>query len=445
MHTIHIKKYKQFIFQKYELNKSKNQIKFYYSLDDKINFVDTLKLNLKNVDWKKINSELLNNVLFNLHLIIGITYWKTYCVPKLIIKTKTLNKEQANFWNKIYTKGLGEFYYKNKIDFKNLIKFPYKNQKKNPINFKPKNRSLIPFGGGKDSIVTAKLLKKTNNDFALINLRDSKIQKNTAKIINSKRIVINRILDKKLFELNKIGCYNGHIPISAIYSFTVLLASVLYNYKNIIFSNERSANFGNIKYLNKTINHQYSKSLEFEKDFNNYTHKFITPNINYFSLLRLFSELKIAQLFSKHKKYFSVFSSCNKNFLINKKTKKRWCGKCAKCAFVFSQLSAFLSKQELINIFNKNLYANKSLLNIYQELLGIKNIKPFDCVGTPDEVKAAMSLALQKKEFNNDFILKYFNDKILPKTKNIKKIINKELSNQKKHNIPKKFIKIVCN
>ena len=437
------RKYKKFIFQKYKLDKSKNQIRFYYSLDDKINFVDVLRLDLQSIDWKKINNKLLDNILFNLHLIIGISYWKTYCAPEFIIKTGVLNKKQADFWNKIYAKGLGEFYYKNKIDFRNLINFPYKNIKNKPIKFNLKNRSLVPFGGGKDSIVTAELLKKADYDFTLINLRDSKIQKDTAKIVNKERIVIDRIMDKKLLKLNKLGCYNGHVPMSAIFSFTALLAGILHNYKYIIFSNEQSANFGNIKYLGQKINHQYSKSLEFEKDFSSYIHKFITPSIDYFSLLRPFFELKIAELFSKHKKYFPAFSSCNKNFIINKKMKKQWCGRCAKCAFVFSQLSAFISKKELIKIFKKNLYADKSLLNIYKELLGVKNIKPFDCVGTSNEVKAAMYLALQKKEFDNDFILKYFNNKILPKIKAPKKLVGNILLTRGRHNIHKNFQNII--
>lgn len=436
-------KYKSFIFEKYELDKPKNEIRFYYSLAGKINFTETLKFGSAPA-WDRVNFELLNTVLFNLHLALGISYFKTYCPGKMIIKSGRLTREQAAFWNKLYAKGLGEFFYKNKIDWRGLINFPVSQEtKSSPIEYWPSDKSLVSLGGGKDSIVTAELLKKHKQDFTLFNLRDSQTQAAVAKIIGKKRIIIDREIDKKLFKLNKAGAYNGHIPISAIYSFTVMLAAAVYDYKYIIFSNERSANYGNLKYLGQTINHQYSKTYEFEKDLAGYIHKFISQEIKYFSLLRQWPELKIIKTFSNYKKYFKVFSSCNKNFRLTGKTGQNWCGQCAKCAYSFSQLAAFLPRRQVIKIFRKNLYADKSLLNLYLELLGEKNFKPFDCVGTPAEVRLAMSIAAKKGEFKNDFIIKYFIANILPKIKNIGKLYKKTMSVRGRHNLPPEFRKMV--
>jgi UDP-N-acetyl-alpha-D-muramoyl-L-alanyl-L-glutamate epimerase len=435
--------YKKFIFQKYELATDKTGAKFYYSLDDKINFVETIKFDRRKINWGKVNSGVLSQILFNLHLVLGISYYKTYCPKQIIVNSGVLNKKQAQFWDKLYIKGLGEFFYKNKINFKNLIVFPYKNIKVKAVTIKLNNRSLAPVGGGKDSVVTAELLKKGKFNFSLISLRDSVIQREVSKIINKDRIIIGREIDKNLTILNQKCYYNGHVPITAINSFASLLACVLYDYKNIVFSNERSANYGNVKYLGQMINHQYSKTFEFEKDFNNYVHKFITPSINYFSLLRPISELKIVEMFTKYKKYFSVFSSCNQNFAINQKTTQRWCGECAKCAFMFNQLAAFIKKEELIKFFGKNMYADKSLQNLYLELMGEKNIKPFDCVGTPEEVKVAFYLAYSRGEYKDDIMMKYFSVKILPKIKNINKLTEKVLKTCGQHNVPKEFNKIV--
>ncbi len=431
--------YKNFIFQKYELAGDKKSAKFYYTLGDKINFVETIKFDKKKIDWAKVNNKILDSVLFNLHLVLGIGYYKTYCPKKIVVNSGKLNRKQAQFWNKLYTKGLGEFFYKNQIDFRGLIKFPYTTQKAKAIKTKFSDRSLVPVGGGKDSIVTAELLKSAGFDFSLISLRDSKIQEEVSKKIGKERIVIGREIDQELIKLNQAGCYNGHIPITAVYSFITLLACVLYDYKNIIFSNEQSANHGNVKYLGQTINHQYSKTFEFEKDFDSYLHEFITPDIKYFSLLRPISELKIVELFSEYKKYFPVFSSCNRNFKIEKPADKRWCGECAKCAFVFNQLAAFVKKDELTKFFGKNLYADKTLKNLYLELLGEKNIKPFDCVGTPEEAKLAFYLAWSKGEYKNDVIIKHFSDSILPKIKNPDKLLSKVLQSCGRHNIPKGF------
>ncbi len=428
-----------FNFDSYSINEKTNTISFLYSFNNGLKFTETITLR-KPLDWKTINRPLVERIIFNLHLALGIGYYKAYCPKKIIISSGILSKEEAKFWNKLYTKGLGEFFYKNKIDFRDLINFPWqKNKKTIPLPINLKERVLLPWGGGKDSCVSAQLLEEMGYDFTLITLRDSDIQRETAKVSGKNRIINDRQIDQGLIELNKTGVYNGHIPISAIYSWTTILSAALYNYRHVAYSNEASANFGNVKYLGEEINHQYSKSLEFENDFRLYLKSFVTADINHFSLLRQFTELKISKLFSKSDKYFSTFSSCNRNFSFTKKAQSRWCGKCPKCAFTFSQLSAFIERDKLIKIFSKNLFADKSLLPLFQELLGEKRFKPFDCVGTPTEVKASLLLASKKPAWRQDYIIKYFQKNIKATIKNSGKLINDALRNSPEHNIPDNF------
>ena len=438
---------RQFIFEKYRLDRQKNTIYFFYSFNNGLNFTETLNLGSQKISWSKINPKLLDRLLFNLHLVFGLGYYKAYAPHQIIIKSGILSKDEAAFWNKLYTKGLGEFFYKNKIDFRGLINFPYQARKTEPGRINLSERSLLPWGGGKDSAVSAEILKSLGHDFTLISLRDSEVQKKTAAAsgLKNKRLIINRTIDPRLIELNKNGVYNGHIPISAIYAWVTVLAAVVYDYRQIIYSNEHSANFGNVNYLGQEINHQYSKSLEFENDFRSYLKNFLTPDISYFSLLRAYSELKITKLFSRYPHYFSSFSSCNRNFSITKPANERWCGHCPKCAFVFSQLAAFLDRPTLIKIFNRDLLADPSLLPLYQELWGERKFKPFDCVGTPTEVKAALLLASQKKSWAADYIVKKFLKNVKPKIKNPGALINEALKNQAAPNIPLNFQKILMS
>jgi len=354
-------------------------------------------------------------------LILGISYWKTYCPREIIIESNFLTKKQADFWNIIYTKGLGEFFYKNKIDFRGRVKFPYvENIQEKAISFPRKERVLLGLGGGKDSIVAAELLKAQNKDFDLFTVGTSKVQENVADVIGKKPILIKRELDPKLFELNKKkDVYNGHIPISVIYAFLGLLAGILYDYRLIVVGNEKSANYGNVEYLGEMINHQWSKSEEFEKLFTDYVKKFITSDVSYASILRNMTELEAIREFVKYPKYFKVFSSCNRNFKILRSAqndiRSKWCGKCAKCLFVFTMLSAFLSKKEVLGIFGKNLFEDKTLLKIFKELLGLENFKPFECVGTPKEVNEALKKISEKGEFNKTFLMEFYvkNKKLL--------------------------------
>ena len=176
--------------------------------------------------------------------------------------------------------------------------------------------------------------------------------------------------------------------------------------KYITLSNEGSANESTV--IGTKINHQYSKTYEFESDFNNYTKKFFNIDIMYFSFLRPLSELQIAMLFSQYKKFHKVFKSCNVG---SKSIPWTWCCNCAKCMFVYIILSPFLNKDELVEIFNEDLYDKESLLNYFIELTGNSLTKPFECVGTTREVRFCISYVIKKLISENKklpYLLNYY-------------------------------------
>ncbi len=395
-----------FEFSSFKVGPDKKTIDFNYRTN---RFDLTEKVILPDEIPSSVEDKLVNKVLESLHLILGITYFKMYCPEKIIIPYH-LSKDQADFWNIVYTKGLGEFFYKNQIDYRNLIDFPYFDRQEiqpSRLTKNKKNRSLVGIGGGKDSVVAIELLKKEKKQVTglILETGRSYIQKEVARTAGIEFILVKRRLDNKLFELKNI--YNGHVPFSAIFAFIALLVSVIYDYSSIITANEKSSNFGNFNYLGSEINHQWSKSEEFENLFKDYVRRFITPNVNFSSILRSYSEMEIAKMFVSYNKYFSVFSSCNRNFRIKGNVnQKRWCGKCPKCAFVFIVLAANLSKKEVIKIFDKNLLADPQLIPLYRDLIGKGQMKPFDCVGTFDESRLAFKIIRSKGEFTDDPVMK---------------------------------------
>ena len=54
-------------------------------------------------------------------------------------------------------------------------------------------------------------------------------------------IAIGRRLAPELVQMNREGALNGHIPVTAVNSAILLCASILYGFRYIVFSNERSA------------------------------------------------------------------------------------------------------------------------------------------------------------------------------------------------------------
>ncbi len=434
-----------FIFKNYTWDPQTGVAEFDYQINhngEEIELRETLEFP-KPFDTD-IPKELLENVLQSLHLILGISYYKVFCPREIIIEKFALSKNQAGFWNTVYTKGLGEFFYKNQIDFRGLISFPYSdNVFPTSVSLPRQERSLLGMGGGKESIVAAELLKKIGREFDCFVLKKTNLQDEVMNLVGKRGINIKRILDPQIFELNKRkDVQNGHVPISAIYAFVGVFSAVLYDYKNVIVANERSSSYGNVRYLDQEINHQWSKSFEFECMLGEYLQKFVTPDVCYFSILRPFSEIKIAEIFSRYDKYFSSFSSCNRNFAINKTTDKKWCGECAKCAFVFSLLAAFLAKERLIEIFGENLFAKKELLETYKELLGESAIKPFDCVGTPAEVKIAFYKAHKKGEYEEDEAMRLFVSDVLTRMDS-KKLLEESFETSGAHNLSHEFQQIL--
>lgn len=256
----------------------------------------------------------------------------------------------------------------------------------------------------KDSCVSLEILKRENdNSCLMINPKTPSLE--CAKVAGYKDediYLVYRNIDKKIVELNKLGYLNGHTPLSAAIAFISYLCAYLSGKENIILSNESSAN--QVTVFGTTINHQYSKTYEFENDFREYINTATRLDINYFSLLRGLSEYNIAKIFSRYPKYFAVFKSCN---LGSKEKEWHWCCNCSKCLFIYIILSPFTSLEERIKIFGEDLFNRRDLLDTFIEILGFSKNKPFECVGTYEEARLAVSEVVNKNE-EDSFLIDYY-------------------------------------
>jgi hypothetical protein len=401
------KKYPKFIYQKYsyKIQAENLKISFLFEVPPDLKFEP--KITIKNVPkLNSIRKTAFDNFVFHLGLIEIPSYWKATCSPEILIKAGPLNSQQIKWWKDLILKGMGQFFYENKIDFTqpNFLKIKSLQGaascqiSKKLTSIKFKNQVLVPIGGGKDSIVTLEELKKRKEKIGCFLVNPTKTMKKIVRLAGMSKdsVIVKREIDPLLLELNKKGYLNGHTPITAVLAFLSVFAAFLFNYKNIAFSNEKSANEGNLKYLGKTINHQWSKSLEFERKFKNYCQKYLVKGTNYFSYLRKYRELEIAKIFTQYPQYFSTFSSCNQ--VLAKKLKKRWCGNCPKCLFVYATFYPFLEKKQLLKIFGKDIFENKKLLPAMKGLLDQGRPKPFECVGTKKESQLIFSLNLKKAQ-----------------------------------------------
>jgi len=408
------KKHPRFIYRGYSYKVVKNNLKIIFSfrLEPDIRFRPEIIIKgINQSRFKKIGERVLNNLVFHLGLMEIPSYWKAACSPEIVIRAGYLNKEQIAWWHDLTMQGMGQFFYENKInyrkpDFLRITSNPKIEVKPQEIaSFELLDRYLVPLGGGKDSIVTLEKLKRQKKKINCFVVNPTKAAKNVLRIAGIKNpVIVERKIDPALLKLNKKGYLNGHTPFTAVLSFLSVLGAVLFDYQNIAFSNEKSADEGNVRYLGKIINHQYAKTTAFERKCKTYCQKYLAKNVNYFSFLRRYTELAIAKMFTRHPKYFSVFSSCN----IASKIGDRWCGQCPKCLFVYASLYLFLEKKQLMRIFGQDLFENKKLLPIMKSLIGQGRHKPFECVGTYQESKKAFRLSFlkAKKQGKIPYLLK---------------------------------------
>ena len=426
-----MKTFSQFFVKSHSRDQEKLQASFSFSFDNEVMFTETISFACEQFKpIKNIDSEIMNNLLFHLSLALWISYYKLCPTQEIIIENWLLDDEQKVFRNEFYVNGLGEYFYKNQISPKGLCQF---------VNSKPaadfpflwkqftptRQQVMVAIGGGKDSLVSVELVKKLWLPFFTSTFgKDYLLHQMVSENIDAPRLVMQRTMDKKLFDMNNAGYYNGHVPISGIIAFVLVTAAYIYDYNFIVMSNEKSASEWNTMMDWIEINHQRSKSLDFEKAFAAYLHHAITSDVSYFSLLRWMYEIKIAQLFSKYPQYFPLFSSCNTNFKIleesqtklgsEKNNNLRRCNNCPKCAFVYAILRPFVTTDQAKIIWWEELFAKTELLTTFRALLGIEGIKPFECVGTNEEVVLGMKKSLDMRVGQLPPVLEMFARDVVP-------------------------------
>ena len=366
-----------------------------------------------------------------LHWVAGVSYYKAGVPPEIRIDGELPDASTAAFLERLYQHGLGEFGWHNQIDLRGRIRFPASAQASpHATSAGFKRRSLVPIGGGKDSLVSIQWLKQAGDPATAAWIGSSPLIAACATRTGLPMLNISRQVSPVLFDYNREGALNGHVPVTAINSAILVVAAVLYDFDAIAFSNERSASSATLEYDGQQINHQWSKGWEFERDFGEWVARHVASDLHYYSLLRPWSELAIARRFASFSGYDDVFSSCNRNFrLLGPKPADRWCGHCPKCHFVFLALAPFMPKPRLLSIFGRNLLDDSTQAAGFDALLEFRDHKPFECVGEGRESRAAMIALAARAEWREDALVRRFTRDIQPQLVDdvaLKKLLERE-------------------
>ena len=348
-------------------------------------------------------------------LLSGVSYYKTAAPPVIDFGTTALTQAEESFLREFYLQGLAEFAYRNNLD---LTPLQFRHGGDDPPQTPPAHggaarppippRALVPFGGGIDSIVTVEQVRQ-QADVALFVVsrpadRFDAIEQ-PAAVTGLPVVRAEREIDAQLLRSAELGFLNGHVPVTGILSAIAVLAAVLTGRDAVVMSNEWSASIPTLEFGGRPVNHQFSKSEEFEVAFRGVLADQGLPE--YFSWLRDRTELWVGREFAALTRYHDSFRSCNKAFYAERARRfAYWCGQCDKCCFIDLILAPFLPAETLRRIFAVagEPLDDPGLAAKFRSLLGA-GAKPFECVGEVTECRAAVLLAARRDDRTDSGLL----------------------------------------
>ncbi|MCL1877172.1 hypothetical protein FWF74_04030 [Candidatus Saccharibacteria bacterium] len=389
----------KFIFQNYNFDSEIGRAAFNYRFENGQDFTETIDFRIPDV--KNYDEKVLARVLQLAFVLIGVSYWKTFGGSEVKLPF-ALDTMQASFFNATYQEGMGQYAFENNLTRDDLAHF-VATADDNRAAMKYDGAGILALqSGGKDSLLVASLLKRQNATFTPFFVANSDHHPAVLDELGELVIAKRHIDREKLQQALDNGAKNGHIPVTYITESLALIQAILLNKKRILVSIGHEGVEPHTYVGDLAINHQWSKTWEAEQLFSRYVHDYVSPDIEIGSPIREYSELKIAELFANYAwaEFGHKFSSCNiENYRQNTDNSiLKWCGNCPKCANAYLIFAPFVEPVELKNLFDgQDLLIEESLHDSFKGLLGVDDVmKPFECVGEVDELRAAYQMTEQK-------------------------------------------------
>lgn len=268
-----------------------------------------------------------------------------------------------------------------------------------PVSTPAGSPELLAFcGGGKDSLVALKLLERAELPFATLGYAHSiygpaepqhalleQVARVSARVRAERQWIVDDFLDSPVLALRpELGIRSLLAAETPASLFAALPLALARGYRGLVLAHEASANAGNLVWGDEEVNHQWGKSWEAEQMLDAYVRSELLADVRYFSILQPVHDEVIFELLTRDAALAPLTHSCN--------VRKPWCGACAKCTYVWLQMSAHLPVQVVEATFARNLGEDPANERWLRELLGLAEHSPFECVGSPPEARLALSL-----------------------------------------------------
>jgi hypothetical protein len=304
----------EFRFLRWEFDPRTGEARLVYAFDVGPELVETVRFPAAPYQLSPERLAAVGRALRVLHLLAGVSYYKA-AAPLRLATSQPLEPALKDLLVEVYELGLGEFAYRNKLQLRGKLQVVSGDGDDAPgaaPTLGLATHALVAIGGGKDSLVSIEALRRQGVAQTVAWIGASPLIRACAERTGLPTLNIERRLAPQLFEWNKQGALNGHIPVTAVNSAILCVAALLHDADQVVFSNEHSASYGSLIPGTGEVNHQWSKGWDFERDFAAYLRAHVAADLHYYSLLRPFSELAVARPFARLERYDAHISSCNR-------------------------------------------------------------------------------------------------------------------------------------
>jgi UDP-N-acetyl-alpha-D-muramoyl-L-alanyl-L-glutamate epimerase len=391
---------RDFVFESYAFHSETGQASFRYSFDRYDHFEETILFE----SAETYDHTALQKALKLAFILVGTSYYKLYPGSNVELNGLTLDEWQSQFFSTVYQEGMSQYAYENELTRQDLAQFIATGRSDDDASPYDGGGILALQSGGKDSLLTARLLERSRHAFDSFYVTSRGgyypefIERLPGKLYTAQRLIDLASIKRHVHS----GALSGHVPVTFIVLATSLIQAVLLNKNTIVVSIGHEGEEPHEMIGDLIVTHQWSKTWEAEQLFANYVSRYISEDIQVGSPLRRFTELRIAELFveTSWERYGHLFSSCNvANYTQgNDNSSLTWCGECPKCANSYLLFAPFLPANELQSLFGgHDLFIKPGLRHTFEGLLGINGaMKPFECVGEIEELRYAYHLSLQR-------------------------------------------------
>ena len=328
------------------------------------------------------------------YLVAGLSYYKAGAAHRIDLGTTMVGPKSRALFEAALLDGLGEYAFVNDLALEDVVI----DGGLDGETFAPlvdPHQVLTPFGGGVDSVVTLSALRSSlDQSLFIVSPAGGRFGplEATAAMTGLPVVRARRLLDAQVVS-GEEEFFQGHVPVTAMVTLLASMAAIASGRGGVVMSNEHSSSAPNLRWRDRDINHQWSKSWTAEGLIGDALEEILGSEFVVASYLRDRSELWVGQQFSELAQYHHVFRSCNRAFTQDDRRRASdWCGTCDKCLFINLILAPFLTRGQLREIFASEPLSDPDLEPQLRTLVGIGlDHKPFECVGDPNESAVALA------------------------------------------------------